>query len=63
MQMHEAKQVVSVGTTKAANDRLADGWTLLAVVGAEDGVKYVFGRAEPASPDGDQGKAPAVVRY
>ena len=46
MQMHEVEEVVSVGTTQAANDRLADGWTLLTVVGVGDGVKYVFGRSK-----------------
>ncbi|WP_411566827.1 hypothetical protein ACLIN3_27340 (plasmid) [Pseudomonas orientalis] len=58
MQMHEAKQVVQVVGAGNANSKLAEGWTLLAVVSADvknGGVSamYVLGRAEPASPQND----------
>ena len=54
MQLHEVKEVKSVGTTAAANEALADGWTLIAVVAdGGGGARYVFGKAS------DAGKAPA----
>lgn len=47
MQLHEVEEVKSVGTTKAANDCLAEGWTLIAVVSdSGGGARYVFGRSE-----------------
>lgn len=44
MDFKDVGEVVSVGTTKAANERLAEGWNLLTVVGDRDGARYVFGR-------------------
>lgn len=51
MQMHEAKEVVQVIGTTNANAKLAEGWTLLAVVSAEikngtASAMYVLGKAE-----------------
>ncbi|WP_267269629.1 hypothetical protein [Pseudomonas protegens] len=58
MQMHEAKQVVQVAGAASANSRLAEGWTLLAVMSAGNGqsdnktvVWYVLGKAEPIKKD------------
>ncbi|MCY1464719.1 hypothetical protein D9M71_827810 [compost metagenome] len=48
MQLHEVKVIESVGTVSAANQRLAEGWTLIAVVGDREGARYVFGRGDAA---------------
>lgn len=45
MQLHEVKEVKSVATSKAANECLAEGWTLIAVVSDEKGARYVFGKS------------------
>ena len=50
MQLHEVKEVKSVGTTAAANQALAEGWTLIAVVPDNGGAaRYVFGKASVKS--------------
>ncbi|RZI29458.1 hypothetical protein [Pseudomonas orientalis] len=52
MQMHEAKQVAQVIGALNANAKLAEGWTLLAVVSGEvvksetPSAVYVLGKAE-----------------
>lgn len=48
MQLHEVKVIDTVSTVSAANQRLSDGWTLIAVVGDGNGARYVFGRGEAA---------------
>lgn len=52
MQLHEVKEVKSVATSKAANDCLAEGWTLIAVVSDEKGARYVFGRGKAPNETG-----------
>lgn len=48
MELHEAHEVIEVQTSHLANEKLAEGWKLLAVVGtAGDGDSrpwYVLGR-------------------
>jgi len=47
MQLHEVEEVKSVSTTAAANQQLAEGWTLIAVVSDNGGgARYVFGRSK-----------------
>lgn len=47
MQLHEVEEVKSVSTTSAANQALAEGWTLIAVVSdSGGGARYVFGKSE-----------------
>ncbi|MEO8489047.1 hypothetical protein [Pseudomonas sp.] len=49
MQLHEVEEVKSVSTTSAANQSLAEGWTLIAVVSdSGGGARYVFGKSEQA---------------
>ncbi|MGY2226435.1 hypothetical protein ACW9IK_27385 [Pseudomonas gingeri] len=49
MQLHEVKEVRSVSTTNGANQALAEGWTLIAVVSdSGGGARYVFGKSEQA---------------
>ncbi|MNE31418.1 hypothetical protein D3C81_1883080 [compost metagenome] len=59
MQLHEAGEVVQVVGAGFANDRIKDGWTLLAVTSVSDGsdknrqvVAYVLGkpRKQAAAP-------------
>lgn len=52
MQLSDAKEVVQVAGANNANEKLAEGWTLLAVVpGANNegkaNVAYVLGKAAP----------------
>ncbi|WP_162770520.1 hypothetical protein [Pseudomonas abietaniphila] len=54
MQMSDAVQVVQVAGANAANEKLADGWKLLAVVPNANGegkahVAYVLGK--PRAPE------------
>ena len=59
MQMHEAKQVAQVIGAFNANAKLAEGWTLLAVVSGliakseTASAVYVFGKSEVEVTDKD----------
>jgi len=58
MQMHEAKEVIQVVGAGNANVKLAEGWTLLAVVSASlnnggSSAMYVLGKAEPGAAKAD----------
>lgn len=54
MQLHEVKEVKSAGTTAAANQALAEGWTLIAVVSDSGGAaRYVFGKADKSAASGE----------
>lgn len=53
MQLHEADEVIEVQTSHTANQKLAEGWTLLAVVatgpGGDTRPWYVLGRRKKAT--------------
>jgi hypothetical protein len=56
MQMHEAAKVVQVVGDENANEKLADGWRLLAVLpgpplgsSSSTSVVYVLGKRKPVS--------------
>lgn len=61
MQLHEVKEVKSVATTNSANQALAEGWTLIAVVSdGTGGARYVFGKSEQA-PNAGVKVSPAAL--
>lgn len=53
MQLHEAEEVIEVQTAHAANQKLAEGWILLAVTatgpGGDTRPWYVLGRRKKAT--------------
>ena len=48
MEFKDVAEVITASSTKAANDLLNKGWTLLAVVAGEKGRDFVLGRAKGA---------------
>lgn len=68
MQLSDAVEVVQVAGATQANEKLAEGWKLLAVVPNENAsgkayVAYVLGRSEESKPlntEAVQGAAKAI---
>ena len=50
MKFEDVAEVIQARTTTAANQLLAKGWSLLAVVAGETGPDYVLGRAKGSDP-------------
>lgn len=50
MEFKDVAEVITASNTKAANDLLNKGWTLLAVVSGDKSPDFVFGRAKGADP-------------
>jgi len=50
MEFKDVAEVITASSTKAANDLLNKGWTLLAVVAGDKAPDFVFGRAKGADP-------------
>jgi hypothetical protein len=52
MHLHEATVVTEAANKDEANDKMQNGWTLLAAVpGAGSSVKYVLGKKELPKPE------------
>ncbi|MCE1004521.1 hypothetical protein [Pseudomonas sp. NMI1173_11] len=68
MQMSDAVEVVQVAGSTQANEKLAEGWKLLAVVPSENAtgkahVAYVLGKpgqSQPLNAEAVQGAAKAI---
>lgn len=64
MLMHQAEELMEVDIVAKANEALAKGWTLVAVVPSADGPVYVLGRKSVDSrlSDFDTSQAEKALR-